>query len=171
MKNHSKSKRTFRMLSIFVTILMTLQLVCVGTTAEAEIEADAAAEIIPAEADVLGPLSISTQSISAGTTYFLRNAKSGLYLDLQASGVVNGTHFQQYPYGDPSEMFLITALGGDKYQIRTTLTNASGTMVMDGRVQTASPEHKSFFTLTTAAIRNSSGRSKAIPTDRTAYPR
>ena len=77
------------MLSIFVTILMTLQLVCVGTTAEAEIEADAAAEIIPAEADVLGPLSISTQSISAGTTYFLRNAKSGLYLDLQASGVVN----------------------------------------------------------------------------------
>lgn len=133
MKNHSKSKKTFRMLSIFVTILMTLQLVCVGTTAEAEIEADAAAEIIPAEADVLGPLSISTQSISAGTTYFLRNAKSGLYLDLQASGVVNGTHFQQYPYGDPSEMFLITALGGDKYQIRTTLTNASGTMVMDGR--------------------------------------
>lgn len=121
------------MLSIFVTILMTLQLVCVGTTAEAEIEADAAAEIIPAEADVLGPLSISTQSISAGTTYFLRNAKSGLYLDLQASGVVNGTHFQQYPYGDLSEMFLITALGGDKYQIRTTLTNASGTMVMDGR--------------------------------------
>lgn len=74
MKNHSKSKKTFRMLSIFVTILMTLQLVCVGTTAEAEIEADAAAEIIPAEADVLGPLSISTQSISAGTTYFLRNA-------------------------------------------------------------------------------------------------
>ena len=39
------------MLSIFVTILMTLQLVCVGTTAEAEIEADAAAEIIPAEAE------------------------------------------------------------------------------------------------------------------------
>ena len=51
------------MLSIFVTILMTLQLVCVGTTAEAEIEADAAAEIIPAEADVLGPLSITLEDI------------------------------------------------------------------------------------------------------------
>ena len=70
--------------------------------------------------------------LSNGKTYYLRNKKSGMYLDLQSSGVVNSTHFQQYPGHCPSELFYFNNQGG-YYVIETTLVGASGRMVMDGR--------------------------------------
>ncbi|GEM_PF-797132 len=67
-------------------------------------------------------------------TYYLRNANSGMYLDLQASGFTNSTHFQQYPGAYASELFRIKYQPGGYYTVETTLVGASGSsMVMDGR--------------------------------------
>lgn len=68
------------------------------------------------------------------SAYYIRNAKSGLYLDLQASGTTNGTHFQQYTFGDPSEVFTLISVSTDVYAVKSTFYNAEGrSMVMDGR--------------------------------------
>lgn len=85
-------------------------------------------------ADFSSPSEAAVQAtnLGYGKTYYLRNAKSGMYLDLQYSGVVNSTHFQQYPGHYPSELFYFNYQGG-YYAIETTLVGASGRMVMDGR--------------------------------------
>ena len=54
-------------------------------------------------------------------------------LDLQGSSVASGTHFQQYPTGDPSELFQITYANGNEFVVETTLNSATERMVMDGR--------------------------------------
>jgi len=84
-------------------------------------------------ADLFSPSEAAqAMRLSNGKTYYLRNRKSGMYLDLQSSGVVNSTHFQQYPGHFPSELFYFNNQGG-YYVIETTLVGASGKMVMDGR--------------------------------------
>lgn len=75
----------------------------------------------------------AVQGIESGQSYYLRVKKSNKCLDLQGSGVTNGTHFQQYKQGDPSELFKITLQPNGYYTLQTTLIGAGGTMVMDGR--------------------------------------
>ena len=75
----------------------------------------------------------STIDPTVRNVYYLRNKKSGLYLDLQGSNAVSSTELQQYPFGYPSEMFqLVYTANG--YFLKTTLSYASGTMVVDGRL-------------------------------------
>jgi len=75
----------------------------------------------------------AVQGIESGQSYYLRVKKSNKCLDLQGSGITNGTHFQQYKQGDPSELFKITLQPNGYYTLQTTLIGAGGTMVMDGR--------------------------------------
>ena len=65
-------------------------------------------------------------------SYYLRNANSGVYLDLQSNDTTNGTHFQQYPYiSSPcSERFEIIGESDEYFTVQTTLAYK---MVMDGR--------------------------------------
>lgn len=71
--------------------------------------------------------------LKSGYSYYLRAKHSDRCLDLQGSEVSNGTHFQQYDQGYPSELFKITLQSDGYYTLETTLVGASGTMVMDGR--------------------------------------
>ncbi|MCI9450032.1 MAG: peptidoglycan DD-metalloendopeptidase family protein [Clostridiales bacterium] len=71
--------------------------------------------------------------LKSGYSYYLRAKHSDRCLDLQGSEVSNGTHFQQYDQGYPSELFKITLQTDGYYTLETTLIGASGTMVMDGR--------------------------------------
>ena len=41
----------------------------------------------------------AVQGIESGQSYYLRVKKSNKCLDLQGSGITNGTHFQQYKQG------------------------------------------------------------------------
>lgn len=74
-----------------------------------------------------------TPGLSHWCSYYFRNANSGQYLDLASSGVTNGTHFQQYPFGYMSEIFCLFYLDNGYYNIVTMLPNATPWMVMDGR--------------------------------------
>lgn len=81
--------------------------------------------------------------IKSGQEYYIRNMNSGKYLDLKGNGVVNSTLFQQYPFKDvvdafrdggyPSERFRITEQSHGYFTVQTTMPNATGTKVMDGR--------------------------------------
>lgn len=104
--------------AILSLILLIPQFVCLAADETADLSS-------PSEA-------AQAMRLSNGKTYYLRNKKSGMYLDLQSSGVVNSTHFQQYPGHFPSELFYFNNQGG-YYVIETTLVGASGKMVMDGR--------------------------------------
>lgn len=74
------------------------------------------------------------RSLPVDKTYYLRNANTwNMYLDLQASGTTNSTHFQQYPGYYASELFRLKYQAGGYYPLETTLVGASGRMVMDGR--------------------------------------
>lgn len=74
------------------------------------------------------------RSLPVDKTYYLRNANTwNMYLDLQASGTTNSTHFQQYPGYYASELFRLKYQAGGYYTLETTLVGASGRMVMDGR--------------------------------------
>lgn len=75
----------------------------------------------------------AVQGIESGQSYYLRAKHSNKCLDLQGSGFTNGTHFQQYDQGDPSELFKITLQSNGYYTLETTLVGATQTMVMDGR--------------------------------------
>ncbi len=76
----------------------------------------------------------AAKSLPLDKTYYLRNANTwNMYLDLQASGTANSTHFQQYPGHYASELFRLKYQAGGYYTLETTLVGASGRMVMDGR--------------------------------------
>lgn len=74
-------------------------------------------------------------NILSGQVFYLRNNNSGKYLDLQADGVVDGTHFQQYPYNaNPcAERVRITTRSDGYFTIQSVYASTdSKSMVMDG---------------------------------------
>lgn len=116
-------KMTKNLFLILFSVLLILPQVTGSLTASTETD-----NILPSDT------AAAASSLPLDKTYYLRNANTwNMYLDLQASGTTNSTHFQQYTGYYASELFRLKYQAGGYYTLETTLVGASGRMVMDGR--------------------------------------
>lgn len=74
--------------------------------------------------------------ISPNSYYYIRNRRTGMYLDISGNGSVDGSNVQQYGLGAyPSERWKVISRGDGLYTLENqNATNESGaSMVLDGR--------------------------------------
>lgn len=77
--------------------------------------------------------SLQGPNIIANVAYYIRNAHSGLYLDVDHAGTTSGTNVIQYNLtGDPNQKWKIHSLGNGYYVIRPMHASGLALDVIDG---------------------------------------
>ena len=78
------------------------------------------------ETDFSAERTVSSYDTSLSGTYYIKNAYSGLYLDVNGGASANGTNIQQWTYnGYASQQFNLVYLGSGYYAIKTVCSGSS----------------------------------------------
>jgi len=84
--------------------------------------------------DVTEARVVSTYDTSLSGYYYIKNAYSGLYLDVNNGATDNGTNIQQWAYnGSTAQQFNLVSVGNGYYAIKTVCSNSAKALDVWGR--------------------------------------